>query len=91
MSFNYNPEDVNDEILLFCAFRYALGRHSYVVGTIVQHIKDNWENIHHEKRYLYKKEIRAYYGIAGYEDRICVNGYDDMDASEWETILNLED
>ena len=91
MSFNYNPDDVNDDILLFCAFRYALGRHSYVVGTIVQHIKGNWSDIHPTNRAKYKKEIREYYGIAGYEERICVNGYDDMDASEWETILNLED
>ena len=87
MSFNYDPEDVNDEILLFCAFRYALGRHSYVVGTIVQHIKDNWENIHHEKRYLYKKEIREYYANhMGWNTDL-----NDWDKEEWETILNLED
>ena len=27
--------DTNHDILLFCAFRYALGRMSYVVGTII--------------------------------------------------------
>ena len=91
MSFNYNPEDVNDEILLFCAFRYALGRRSYVVGTIVKHIKNSWPDLHPINRSKYKKEIREYYGVLGYEDKICINGYDDMNASEWETILNLED
>ena len=87
MSFNYNPEDVNDEILLFCAFRYALGRHSYVVGTIVKHIKNSWPDLHPINRSKYKKEIREYYS----EDRRWNKDLKDYDKEEWETILNLED
>ena len=67
------------------------GKQSENVKTIVQHIKDCWPDIHSINRAKYKKEIREYYGIAGYEDRICVNGYEDNFASCWETILQLED
>jgi len=49
--------DLDDEILLFCAFRYALGRRTYVVGTIVRKLIKEFENIHPINREKYVKEI----------------------------------
>lgn len=34
-----------DELTLGCAFRYALGRQTYVVGHIVDTIINNWEEM----------------------------------------------
>jgi len=74
---------VDEDILLFCAFRYALGRKTYVVGTIVDILKNNWNSISPSQRKLYKEEIR---------DAITNNRAGmDMDVDEWNKILALED
>lgn len=76
-------KDVNQDILLFCAFRYALGRQTYVVGSICQIMKFNWDRIHETRRAMFKKEIREAIdkGRAGSK----------YDVEEWEKILMLED
>jgi hypothetical protein len=90
MTIKYNPKpvkldltDVSAMILLFCAFRYALGRRSYVVKTICDIIKDNWDQIAPVDREKYKKEIRAAI------DSECAGSK--WDVYEWEKILALED
>jgi hypothetical protein len=75
--------DVNQDILLFSAFRYALGRRTYVVGTIINIIKDNWDHISQPRREFFKKEIRE-----AIERDMCGSKYD---IENWEEILNLED
>lgn len=75
--------DVDQTILLFCAFRYALGRSTYVVGTIADIIGSNWDQIVPVQREMYKREIREAIdrGRAGM----------DMDVKAWEKILKLAD
>jgi len=75
--------DVNQDILLFCAFRYALGRRTYVVGTLVDIIKSNWEHMPKTRREMFKKEIRE-----AIKMDMCGSKYD---IEEWEIILKLED
>lgn len=75
--------DVNQDILLFCAFRYALGRRTYVVGSLVDIMKANWEHMGKDRKAMFKKEIRE----AIVADR-CGSEYDIKD---WEKILDLED
>ena len=76
--------DVDQDILLFCAFRYALGRQTYVVGSIAEIIRDNWKNISKPRRAWFKKEIKeaVQMGHAGHEL---------IDVPEWKSILALED
>ena len=76
--------DVDQDILLFCAFRYALGRQTYVVGSITGIIRDNWENLTKERRAFYKREIREAVekGFAGSPV---------IDVPEWKSILDLPD
>ncbi|HPE06222.1 MAG TPA: hypothetical protein PLW50_00720 [Smithellaceae bacterium] len=75
--------DVDQTILLFCAFRYALGRSTYVVGTLVDIIGSNWDQMSPLHREMYKREIREAIdrGRAGME----------MDVNAWKRILELED
>lgn len=74
--------DVNQDILLFCAFRYALGRQTYVVGTIAGIIRDNWDHMSDPRKAMFKKEIREAVdkGWAGSEL---------IDVPEWKSILEL--
>jgi hypothetical protein len=73
---------VDSDILLFCAFRYALGRRTYVVGTIASIIAANWKNLSVDQRQSYQKEIRE--AIA--HNRAGM----DMDVMEWEKLLDLK-
>jgi len=76
--------DVNQDILLFCAFRYALGRQTYVVGAICDILKANWGHMSEGRRKMFKDEIREAVskGWAGSEI---------IDVPEWKSILELED
>jgi hypothetical protein len=49
--------DLDDEILLFCAFRYALGRQTYVVSTVIGKLIKEFENIDPINRKKYVQEI----------------------------------
>ena len=74
---------MTNNIILFMAFRYALGRKTYAVGIIVDEIIDRWETLDDVDRTQYKKEIQEAInaGRAGM----------DMDIIEWERILELCD
>ena len=75
--------DSDAYILLFCAFRYALGRRTYVVSSVVDTIINNWENLATSQRYMFKKEIR--------EAEMANDVGSTYDDQEWRRILNLED
>ena len=47
----------NERDLIFCSFRYALGRKTYIVSTIADIILKNWEFIPENDRILFKIEI----------------------------------
>jgi hypothetical protein len=83
-SIKLNFNDVNQDILLFCAFRYALGRQTYVVGSICEIMRANWNNMPKSRREMFKKEIRE----AIKENRA---GHEKIDVPEWQSILDMED
>lgn len=47
----------NEKILLFCAFRYALGRATYVVSTVVQELHARWCELSLDEKEQYVSEI----------------------------------
>ena len=53
--------NVNNEILLFCAFRYAIGRMTYVVSSVVESITKAAPIMHDIEKEKYVKEIIEYY------------------------------
>lgn len=77
-------KDCNQDILLFCAFRYALGRQTYVVGTVADIIKANWDHMSQGRRDMFRKEIEEAIekGYAG-----SVN----IDVPEWLSVIHMID
>ena len=75
--------DCNQDILLFCAFRYALGRKTYVVGAICDILRANWDHMPENRKKMFKKEIHeaVRMGFAGSEV---------IDVPEWKSILALK-
>ena len=70
---------MNDDIT-FYAFRYALGRKTYAVQTVVEYILENWELLKPATRGLIQAEIEMAIdkGEAGME----------MDVKQWTRLLN---
>jgi hypothetical protein len=73
--------DTDDRILLNCAFRYALGRMTYVVGSIVEQLIKAYPvlNIHDRIRIAKEIEEAINEGHAGW----------DCDVKEWKRVMYL--
>jgi len=74
---------LNDEIVLLCAFRYALGRMTYVTGAVSDFIIEKWDELEFGKQQLIKAEIRE----AIKRNRIGM----EMDKTVWKRILILDE
>ena len=68
--------------ILFCAFRYALGRKTYVVIEVVDYMIENWGFIAPYKKEMIQREIKEAItnGSAGM----------DCDIKSWKRILELK-
>lgn len=66
--------------LILCAFRYCLGRATYIVHDMVKHLKDHWNEIDH----VYKNMIIKDIGRALDMNRF---GHE-MDKVEWVDFLD---
>lgn len=73
---------VVDEDIIFLAFRYALGRATYVVLDVVEVLTANWDKLSPHIRALIHKEIEE----AIIRERA---GWKTVDVPEWEKILKL--
>lgn len=69
-----------EKIILICAFRYALGRQTYVVSYITEEIIRKWESIERGTRELIQSEIRQHESTFGFSE---------IDRKEWHKILDL--
>ena len=75
---------LNEEIVLSCAFRYALGRMTYVVGAVCEELQKNYYLLPTHTKSRISKEIQEYqdeWGKAGM----------DFDNDEWNKIKWLFD
>lgn len=80
MNIKTNSE-VDKEILISCAFRYALGRRTYVVGSVVETILANWDHLSSQTKVRFVQEIREHkkqWGDVGME----------CDEREWQKIID---
>lgn len=64
-------------------FRYCLTRKSYAVGTAVELIQSNWDNINIPDRKLIQKEIKEHFQLYSPAEKY------DMDRTIWNVILEL--
>lgn len=71
----------DDRLILICAFRYALGRVSYMPSVVAGEIKRQWNCLSNHDRQMFQDEIREaiHHGCAGM----------DSDVAVWMTILDL--
>lgn len=69
----------DESIILSCAFRYALGRRTYVVSTIVNKILDSWDDIPQHSRDRFCKEIKEHEEMWDLGDN--------CDKAEWYKII----
>ncbi len=65
--------------ILIYAFRYALGRATYSTHTVSSVILDNWDNLSHHDKQLFKREIQEAFDIGAYGM--------DCDKKSWEKVL----
>lgn len=75
---------IDEEIVLSCAFRYALGRMTYVVSSVCSELKRNYPNLSDSFKSRISKEIQDYqdeHGLAGM----------DFDNDEWDKVKWLFD
>ena len=49
--------DYRDQSIVICAFRYALGRRSYMPSLVADWIKEHWSQIDATNRELIAREI----------------------------------
>ena len=72
-----------DNLMVIAAFRYCLGRASYIVGDCVDWLRQIWPELSDRDRRLIKKEIieALSLGRAGHE----------RDRYEWLKVMELED
>ena len=75
--------NVETKDIFIMAFRYCLGRSTYVVADMVSLIDRNWNNFSREEKYMIKHEIK-------YAIKVGQAGMD-MDVKSWQEILELED
>jgi hypothetical protein len=68
--------------ILICAFRYALGRRTYITSTVSDVIRGAWPHLSPGDRALIQREIRQAIdqGRAGME----------CDIKSWQKVLELE-
>lgn len=87
--FNLDVDDIND--LIVCAFRYALGRRTYIVHTITEIIKANLSALESNTIEVMLRDIERQheYEKVGLEKAFG----DDCDRERWmevEVLLNAE-
>lgn len=78
------PLPLNEEIVLACAFRYALGRQTYVVGSVCYELKRHYPNLNKSFKERTVREIIEYYDKYG-------NLGHEIDEREWRNIQFLFD
>lgn len=75
---------LDQELVLSCAMRYALGRMTYVVGSVCSELRRNYDRLPANTKARIAKEIQEYqneHGLAGM----------DFDNEEWNKVKWLFD
>ena len=71
------------DTLTLCAFRYCLGRMSYIVSQMVDHLRRSWPDIHPNIQKIIKQETKE----AIERDAAGM----DVDRGQWEALLRFID
>ena len=72
----------NEESIIFYAFRYALGRHSYAVGEVAQYVIAKRDTLSQQTKDLIVKEINEHHERWGGKP-----GEWECDTQEWNAVV----
>lgn len=75
------PIYVLDDLMTLAAFRYCLGRKTYIVSHCVDYLRKHWDQIPINTKALICKEIEKAFETKSYGM--------EMDKKEWQRILDL--
>lgn len=75
-----NEEFTVSEETIVCAFRYAVGRKSYVVANIVRDISENADQLSQKTRQLIIKEIKEKWHVNALGHQ--------QDSAQWVALLH---
>lgn len=80
---NYKPEWGSQNLMVMAAFRYCLGRRTYIVGVCVEWIINYWDDFDQTTKRIILEETKEAIekGLAG----------DKCDSDYWKKVLTLED
>ena len=73
----------DEESIIFYAFRYALGRHSYAVGQVAQYVISKRDTLSQQTKDLIVKEINEYQEKWGGKP-----GEWECDTQEWNAVVS---
>lgn len=78
-------ENINDTYhILYCSFKYALGRHTYVVGSIARTLIDSYGILNDFERERYVKDIDGWFNTDRKDAR-----YHNFDTTKWFKVRAL--
>lgn len=80
-------DHIEGSLVALAAFRYALPRHSYIVGVISDWIIKNWDKFNDENKILFKKEVDDYLKVI---DKGSTPTIFACDRQSWSRILELK-
>jgi len=70
----------DQEQILHCAFRYALGRMTYIVGFVADAVIHAWPSLSPQMQAMIVREIEQEFSRGG--------GGMDMDKRQWQRVLD---
>lgn len=76
------PKLIIDNLMTVAAFRYCLGRASYIVSHCVDYLSKHWEQIPVSDKKLIHKEIQGAFDSESYGM--------EMDKEQWQKVLDLK-
>jgi len=81
MNERYRPEWGPYNLMVVAAFRYCLGRRTYIVGSCVEWLKCYWHEFDANSKIIIAREIKECLekGWAG----------DECDVEDWESLLKF--
>ena len=80
-------DHIEGSLVAMAAFRYALPRHSYIVGVISDWIVRNWDKFGDDNKILFKKEVKEY--LKALDNGPTPTIYA-LDKQSWSRILELK-
>lgn len=88
------PHYGRDGLMAIAAFRYCLGRQSYIVGDCADWLREQWPSLPRNVQSVIERDLREAFAR---DDEARLNGENvkplgwDCDRAEWQSVLDVID